>query len=131
MVWQTALGTTEPSRDLFKQATFFAGKQWVPGGVRQVQVRLVGVDSNRDGLGARVTVHAAGKRYVQVHDGQSGYLSQSRMPLYFGLGAAEAVEKRVSSGDLSLHGVLGALDAALVEAKNDDRRVLLVFGATW
>jgi len=61
--------------------------------VRQVQVRLVGVDSNRDGLGARVTVHAAGKRYVQVHDGQSGYLSQSRMPLYFGLGAAEAVEK--------------------------------------
>ena len=61
--------------------------------VRQVQVRLVGVDSNRDGLGARVTVHAGGKRYVQVHDGQSGYLSQSRMPLYFGLGAAESVEK--------------------------------------
>ena len=40
-----------------------------------------------------MTVHAAGKRYVQVHDGQSGYLSQSRMPLYFGLGAAEAGEK--------------------------------------
>ena len=57
------------------------------------EVRLVGVDSNRDGLGARVTVHAGGKQYVQVHDGQSGYLSQSRMPLYFGLGSAESVEK--------------------------------------
>ena len=61
--------------------------------VRYVQVRLRGVDSNRDGLGARVTVHAGGKQYVQVHDGQSGYLSQSRMPLYFGLGSAESVEK--------------------------------------
>jgi hypothetical protein len=58
-----------------------------------VQVRLRGVDSNRDGLGARVTVHAGGKQYVQVNDGQSGYLSQSRMPLYFGLGSAESIEK--------------------------------------
>jgi len=61
--------------------------------VRYVQVRLRGVDSNRDGLGARVTVHAGGKQYVQVNDGQSGYLSQSRMPLYFGLGSAESIEK--------------------------------------
>jgi len=58
-----------------------------------VQVQLRGVDSNRDGLGSRVTVHAAGKQYVQVHDGQSGYLSQSRMPLYFGLGSVESIEK--------------------------------------
>ena len=61
--------------------------------VRQIRVRLVGVDSNRDGLGAHVTVHAGGKAYVQVNDGQSGYLSQSRMPLYFGLGAAATVDK--------------------------------------
>ena len=61
--------------------------------VRQIRVRLVGVDSNRDGLGAHVTVHAGGKVYVQVNDGQSGYLSQSRMPLYFGLGAAATVDK--------------------------------------
>ncbi|GIS58081.1 MAG: hypothetical protein CM1200mP2_03060 [Planctomycetaceae bacterium] len=30
--------------------------------VRQIRVRLVGVDSNRDGLGARVTVHAGARR---------------------------------------------------------------------
>ena len=61
--------------------------------VKSIQVRLVGVDSNRDGLGSRVVVHAGGKTFVQVHDGQSGYLSQSRMPLYFGLGSAESVDK--------------------------------------
>jgi hypothetical protein len=30
---------------------------------------------------------------VQAHDGQSGYLSQSRLPLYFGLGKSGSVEK--------------------------------------
>ncbi|MBQ17924.1 MAG: hypothetical protein CMJ65_12445 [Planctomycetaceae bacterium] len=61
--------------------------------VRFIKVRLIGSDSNRDGLGARVTVHAGGRRYVQAHDGQSGYLSQSRLPLYFGLGKSGSVEK--------------------------------------
>ncbi|HAA49065.1 MAG TPA: hypothetical protein DCE43_05050, partial [Planctomycetaceae bacterium] len=61
--------------------------------VKSIQVRLVGVDSNRDGLGSRVVVFADGKTFVQAHDGQSGYLSQSRMPLYFGLGSAESVDK--------------------------------------
>jgi hypothetical protein len=55
-----------------------------------LKVRLVGAKSNRDGLGAQVEVVAGGQRYTQIHDGQSGYLSQSSSPLYFGLG--EAVE---------------------------------------
>ena len=48
--------------------------------------------SNRDGLGAVVTVTAGGKSYTQVHDGVSGYLSHSVIPLYFGLGDGAAVE---------------------------------------
>jgi hypothetical protein len=28
-----------------------------------------------------------------VNDGKSGYLSQSRLPLYFGLGEAESVDR--------------------------------------
>ena len=60
--------------------------------VRRLAVRLTGTTSNRDGLGARVSVKTAGGTYRQVNDGQSGYLSQSRMPLYFGLGDAETVE---------------------------------------
>jgi len=56
-------------------------------------VRLVGTTSNRDGLGARVRVWAGGKVYTQWHDGKSGYLTQSALPLYFGLGDSSGVEK--------------------------------------
>jgi hypothetical protein len=51
-----------------------------------VKVKLVGTKSNRDGLGALVTVHSESGPQVQLHNGKSGYLSQSSMPLYFGLG---------------------------------------------
>ena len=61
--------------------------------LRYLKVRLRGSVSNRDGLGAVVRVHAGDQTYTKVHDGQSGYLTQSRMPLYFGLGAAEAVDR--------------------------------------
>jgi enediyne biosynthesis protein E4 len=59
--------------------------------VHWLSLRLVGSTSNRSGLGARVTVSLAdGRRLVQVNDGQSGYLSHSDLPLYVGLGAADA-----------------------------------------
>ena len=58
------------------------------GPVHFLKVRLVGQRSNRDGIGAVVTLQAAGRRQVQVNDGKSGYLAQSVMPLYFGLGDA-------------------------------------------
>jgi hypothetical protein len=56
-------------------------------------VELRGGKSNRDGLGTRVVISAGGQTYTKVHDGQSGYLSQSRMPLYFGLGTAEHIDR--------------------------------------
>ena len=40
-----------------------------------------------------MTVEAGGKSYTQVHDGVSGYLSHSVIPLYFGLGEAGSVER--------------------------------------
>jgi hypothetical protein len=61
--------------------------------IRYLEIELTGKRSNRDGLGAEVTVVAAGRRYTQVHDGKSGYLTQSSLPLYFGLGEATAVER--------------------------------------
>jgi len=61
--------------------------------VRFLQVALRGAQSNRSGLGAVVTVTAGGVTHTQVHDGKSGYLSQSLMPLYFGLGDAERVDR--------------------------------------
>jgi hypothetical protein len=61
--------------------------------IHYVNVKLVGSTSNRDGLGAIVTVTAGGSKYVKPMDGKSGYLSQSAMPLYFGLGAAVSVDR--------------------------------------
>jgi enediyne biosynthesis protein E4 len=54
-----------------------------------LRVRTVGARSNRDGIGARVTVTAAGgaKSWGLVKTGSS-YCSQSELPLTFGLGAA-------------------------------------------
>jgi hypothetical protein len=60
--------------------------------LRFVKIQLRGTASNRDGLGARVHVAADGTSLTQVHDGQSGYLSQSAIPLYFGLGDASVID---------------------------------------
>jgi hypothetical protein len=60
--------------------------------IHYVALKLMGTTSNRDGLGAVVKVTAAGKTYTKLYDGDSGYLSHSLYPLYFGLGAAERVD---------------------------------------
>ena len=60
--------------------------------VRYLEVKLTGTSSNRNGLGAIVKVTAGGSTYTKVMDGNSGYLSHSLYPLYFGLGTAEAVD---------------------------------------
>ncbi len=60
--------------------------------VHFLRIKLVGTKSNRDGLGATVKVRAGGRVLTQFNDGKSGYLSQSALPLYFGLGEAATVE---------------------------------------
>jgi hypothetical protein len=61
--------------------------------IRWLKVVLVGTASNRNGLGAWVRVHAAGQTYTKYNDGKSGYLSQSVLPLYFGLGDAPKIDR--------------------------------------
>jgi enediyne biosynthesis protein E4 len=61
--------------------------------VRSLSVKLAGTTSNRDGLGAIVKVTAGGITYTKLLDGSSGYLSHGVYPLYFGLGAAETVDR--------------------------------------
>jgi hypothetical protein len=60
--------------------------------IKFLKIKLQGTESNRDGLGAVVTVRVGASRYTKVHDGKSGYLSQSSVPLYFGLDGAAAVD---------------------------------------
>jgi enediyne biosynthesis protein E4 len=58
-----------------------------------LKIVLVGTRSNRNGLGATVRVIAAGQTYTKYNDGKSGYLSQSVLPLYFGLGDATKIDR--------------------------------------
>ena len=62
--------------------------------LRWLEVSLTGTASNRQGLGAVVTVVLpGGRRLVKTMDGRSGYLAQSSIPLYFGLGDAAEAER--------------------------------------
>jgi hypothetical protein len=55
-----------------------------------LRVKTVGTRSNRDGIGAKVTVKTTkGMSQMQMVKSGSSYLSQSEMPLTFGLGKPE------------------------------------------
>ena len=58
-----------------------------------LKIKLVGTASNRDGLGATVKVFCGARTYTRFHDGKTGYLAQSSLPLYFGLGDAAKIDR--------------------------------------
>ncbi len=79
-----------------------------------LRVRTVGTSSNRDGIGAKVSVTPAGgpRQWRMVKSGSS-YCSQSELPVTFGLGSATGpvkVEVRWPSGTVDT-----------VEARADER----------
>ncbi len=61
--------------------------------VNYLKVDLIGINSNANGIGSTVKVYSGGEVYTKFMDGKSGYLSQSILPLYFGLGESAEVEK--------------------------------------
>jgi hypothetical protein len=74
-------------------------------------------ESNRDAVGARLALTAAGHRQVAQRIGGGSYLSASDNRLHFGLGAAtciEAVEVRWPSGEVSRYAGLAADSAYLL-----------------
>ena len=58
-----------------------------------LRLRLVGTATNRDGLGARITVEAGGRRWTRVHHAAAGYLTQGDPREHFGLGEATVVDR--------------------------------------
>ncbi|HWN08657.1 MAG TPA: CRTAC1 family protein [Pyrinomonadaceae bacterium] len=67
-------------------------------------INAVGTKSNRDGVGAKITVTAGGKRKRKQRLGGTSYCSASDPRLLFGLGSStriEAVEVRWPSGQIS------------------------------
>jgi enediyne biosynthesis protein E4 len=61
--------------------------------IHWIKIMLSGTTSNRNGLGASVRVQAGAKIYTHYNDGKSGYLAQSVLPLYFGLGDATRIDR--------------------------------------
>ncbi|MGC1905491.1 MAG: CRTAC1 family protein [Candidatus Acidiferrum sp.] len=62
-------------------------------GNRSVRIRLVGTKSNRDAVGAVVRVFYEGVTQTRVVRAGSSYLSQSALPVTFGVGRRERVDR--------------------------------------
>jgi hypothetical protein len=60
---------------------------------RALLVRLIGTQSNRDGIGARVRLTAAGRTQMREVKAGSSYLGQNDLRLHFGVGTAARVEQ--------------------------------------
>jgi hypothetical protein len=67
----------------------------VTNGNRGIRFHLVGTQSNRDAIGASVRVFAQGQQQTRAVRSGSSYLSQSELPVTFGLGKAEQIERVV------------------------------------
>jgi len=60
---------------------------------RSIRFRLVGTKSNRDAFGASVTISVGGTSQSSLVKGGSSYLSQSELPLTFGMGKRDLAER--------------------------------------
>ena len=58
-----------------------------------ISFRLRGTKSNRDAIGAAITVEAAGRKQTKYLQAGSGFLSQHSKEIFFGIGDAEAVTR--------------------------------------
>jgi hypothetical protein len=101
---------------LYRNVTSHAG--------RWMQLKLVGTRSNRDAIGARVTVKTTSATMIRELDGGNGYAGQSSQRVHVGLGGAEIqdVEIRWPSGLLET--VTPPLDriVTIVEGSGRKRR---------
>ena len=65
----------------------------VTTGNRSIRFRLTGTKSNRDAIGAMVRIFHGGVQQMRMVRGGSSYLSQSELPVTFGVGRSESVER--------------------------------------
>jgi hypothetical protein len=58
-------------------------------------LHLVGTKSNRDAIGAIVRLYSEGQQQARMVRSGSSYLSQSELPVTFGVGKREKIERVV------------------------------------
>jgi hypothetical protein len=64
-------------------------------GYRSIRFKLAGTKSNRDAIGATVRIWSGGLTSSRTVKSGGSYLSQSELPVTFGLGARDSVERAV------------------------------------
>ena len=62
---------------------------------RSIRFRLLGTKSNRDAIGAIVRIYVNGQVQTRMVRSGSSYLSQSELPVTFGVGRQDQIEKVV------------------------------------
>ena len=67
----------------------------VTSGNRGIRFRLVGTKSNRDGIGASLQLFVGGASQTRLVKAGSSYLSQSELPVTFGIGKRDKIERVV------------------------------------
>jgi hypothetical protein len=64
-------------------------------GNRSVRFHLVGTKSNRDGIGASIQIFHGGSSQTRLVKTGSSYLSQSELPVTFGAGSRDRIDRAV------------------------------------
>ncbi len=64
-------------------------------GNHSIRFHLVGTKSNRDAIGAQVRIYSAGASQSRLVKSGSSYLSQSELPVTFGLGKRDKIDRVV------------------------------------
>jgi hypothetical protein len=95
-----AYGDFDRDGDLDLLMTTNNGPAWLfrndqLAGHRAIRFRLVGTTSNRDAIGAAVRIFHGNSVQTQWVKSGSSYLSQSELPLTFGLGPLDRVDRAV------------------------------------
>ena len=89
-----------------------------------LMIQTRGTRSNRDGIGARVEVHAGGVVQMRLVGATSGYLAQSDLRQHFGLGDAERADRvvvRWPSGTVQTLGPVAANQVLVVVEPEQER----------
>ena len=97
-LWNTGQMSAVVS-NMNERPSLLKNEQKYPG--HWIAFKTVGTKSNRDGIGARITVKAGKRLLVDEVRSGSSYYSQNDMRVHFGLGAAtkvDSVEIRWPSG---------------------------------
>lgn len=95
-----------------------AGKQ-----TNWIELKLIGTVSNRDAIGARVSLVAGGRRQIREIDGGNGYSSQSWRTVHFGLGEERRADRIDIAWPSGIRQVLKETDANRLLVVREPREV--------